>query len=179
MNNRSQTRHSHMYLELHSTGTHGMQNESSSPGVTHSTGFRTVEVKGMRNCTDIKKGEDIRYRSLHSYWRNIRNQRKVHNCSIRYRHTYWYILDIIVQFLYDDQIKKLLWIILWTINRSEHIRLYTIRYILLMLHYLLTGNIILWYKGGSIVTNLVEKCKSHKKHYILKITPKFQYCFCG
>ena len=56
MNNRNQTRHSHMYLELHSTGTHGMQNDSSSPGVTHSTGYRTVEVEGMRNCTDIKKG---------------------------------------------------------------------------------------------------------------------------
>ena len=57
MNNYSQTRHSHMYLELHSTGTHGMQNESSSSGVTNSTGYRTVEVEGMRNCTDIKKAK--------------------------------------------------------------------------------------------------------------------------
>ena len=57
MNNRSQKRHSHMYLELHSTGTHRMQNECSSPGVTHSTGHRTVEVEGMRYCTDIKKAK--------------------------------------------------------------------------------------------------------------------------
>ena len=127
-----------------------------------------LKLKECETAQIYKKGEDIRYRSLHSYWRNIRNQRKVHNCSIQYRHTYWYILDIIVQFIimYGDQIKKLLLIILWTINRSEHIGLYTIRYILLMLHYLLTGNIILWYKGGSTGTNLVEKCKIQKKHIL-------------